>query len=100
MPVAKDAKDTVVTEKIGEQLINEFILFTAKAVEQNQFVPVFTEIVKKIIPKHNIFVTIEKKPFVPNSIRSMNLVLFKRKEWEDVSFGFHPIVFVNGYGLF
>ena len=98
MPIATDPKAPM-DAKTGQTLISEFILFTAKGVEQNQFKPVFEEMVKKIIPKHNIFVSIEKKKFQPNSMRGLQLKLLPKKDWEDVNFGFHPIIYTNGFGL-
>jgi hypothetical protein len=55
--------------------------------------------VKKIIPNHNIFVNIEKKPVKQQIQRNLHLKLLPRKDWEDVNFGFHPILYTDGFGL-
>ena len=45
LPSSCDKAAKAMTPEICQKLIDEFILFTAKGVEQNQFTPAFTKIV-------------------------------------------------------
>lgn len=45
LPSSYDKAAKAMTPEICQKLIDEFILFTAKGVEQNQFTPAFTKIV-------------------------------------------------------
>jgi hypothetical protein len=56
--------------------------------------------VKEIIPKHHITVNIEKKEFEVKSQRKLHSVNIPKKEYQDVYFSLHPIVYQNSFGLY
>lgn len=58
--------------------------------------------VKKIIPNHHVLVCHEKLSFKEhNGNRKLQIPFgVKRKDYQDIWFAFHPIVYTNGYGIF
>lgn len=62
----------------------------------------YEEAVKKIIPKHHISINHEKLQLKEiNGQRKLKVpTQVQRKDYQDVWFGFHPIIHTNGFGIY
>jgi hypothetical protein len=82
MPCSGDKNAKAMTDEVCEQLASAFVIFITKGVwsSEQDMKTQFEKLVKKIIPKHNIFIHLEKKDFPDvKGHRKLNAPNIKRK---------------------